>query len=103
MVQIAKRLVENIPADPVAFWLARLDADTRPANHSHFERWLRWLQKQPNWEYVTARDLLVRQLAAEDQYVVLDLLQTYVSGLVLRKSSKRKAYSTIRSFFDHNR
>lgn len=35
------------------------------------------------------RDLLVRQLEAEDPYVVLDLVQGYVNSLVLRKSSSR--------------
>jgi hypothetical protein len=64
---------------------------------------MKWLQTQPGWEHVTSRELLVRQLEAGDPYVVLDLLQTYVGGLILRKSSKRKAYSVVRSFFDHNR
>jgi hypothetical protein len=52
---------------------------------------------------VTPRDVLIRQLEAEDAYIVLDLLQSYVNSLVLRKSSKEKAYSSIRSFFAHNR
>jgi hypothetical protein len=64
---------------------------------------MKWLHTQPDWETVTDRDLLVRQLESDDGYLALDLLQKYVSGLVLRKSSKRKAYSVVRSFFLHNR
>ena len=97
------RLAASVPEDPVKFWLGRLDPDTRPANRSHLDRWMRWLHRQSGWEHVTAREVLVRQLEGEDAYVVLDLLQSYVNGLVLRKSSKEKAYSSIRSFFAHNR
>jgi len=97
------RVARNVPEDPVGFWLGRVDVDTRPAHKSHFLRWMGWLNQQPGWLGVTPRDLLVRQLEAEDPYVILDLVQTYVNGLVLRKSSKRKAYSVVRSFFDHNR
>lgn len=93
----------RVPEDPKGFWLARLDADTRLANESHFGRWMRWLDTEPGWESVTPRELLIRQLEAEDPYVILDLAQTFVNCLVLRKSSKRKAYSVIRSFFMHNR
>ena len=64
---------------------------------------MRWLNRQPGWEGVTPRELLVRQLEGEDAYVVVDLVQAYVGSLVLRKSSKEKAHSVIRSFFAHNR
>jgi len=97
------RSPSGVPRDPVGFWLSRLDDRTRPANMSHLNRWLRWLQRQPGWSGVSARDLVVRQLEAEDKYELLDLVQTYVGQLNLRKSSKRKAYSVIRSFFAHNR
>lgn len=103
MAQLTQRVAARIPSDPVAFWLERLDENTRPSNRSHLERWMNWLRKQPGWEQVAARDVLVRHLDSEDPYVVLDLLQQYVTSLVMRKSSKRKAYSVIRSFFAHNR
>jgi hypothetical protein len=103
MAQLTQRVAARIPYDPVAFWLERLDQNTRPANRSHLERWIKWLRTQPGWEQVTPRELLVRHLDSEDSYLVLDLLQQYVNTLVLRKSSKRKAYSVIRLFFVHNR
>jgi hypothetical protein len=64
---------------------------------------MKWLHKQPGWVDVTPRELLIRQLEADDSYVIVDLLQSYIGGLVLRKSSKQKAHSVIRSFFAHNR
>lgn len=103
MAQLTQRVAARIPSDPVAFWLERLDQNTRPANRSHLDRWMKWLQTQPGWEHVTPRELLVRHLDSEDGYLALDLLQQYVNSLILRKSSKRKAYSVIRSFFVHNR
>lgn len=104
MVQgVVQRVVSKIPADPVEAWMGRLDRNTQVANRSLFNRWMIWLRKQPGWEYVTPRDLLVRQLQAEDQYEVLDLLQRYISSLVMRKNSKWKAYSTVKSFFMHSR
>jgi len=88
-----RRVARNVAEDPVGFWLSRVDVDTRPAHKSHFLRWMGWLNHQPGWDGVTPRDLLVRQIEAEDPYVLLDLVQSYVNGLVRRKSSKRKAYS----------
>ena len=103
MVQpVLKRVAAHIPQDPVEFWLSRLDTDTRAANLSHLNRWMNWLHKQPNWETVTPRELLISHLEAEDSYIVLELVQRYINKLVLRKSSKRKAYSVIRSYFAHN-
>ena len=101
--RLVRRVASRVPSDPVEFWLLRLDLDSRKVCRSHFNRWMRWLHRQPGWEHVTGRDLIVRQLEAEDAYVLVDLLQAYVGSLVLRKSSKEKAYSVIRSYFRHNR
>ena len=64
---------------------------------------MQWLGKQASLANATPRDVLVRHLDNEDSYIVLDLVQQYVNQLVMRKSSKRKAYSVIRSYFAHNR
>ena len=101
--QVLGKKAAKVSEDPVGLWLSRLDLDTRPANRSHFQRWMKWLNVQPAWEDVTPRELLIRQLESDDDYLALDLLQSYVNSRVLRKSSKRKAYSVIRSFFMHNR
>ena len=103
MAQVTQRVAARIPQDPLGFWMSRLDVNTQKANHSHFNRWMNWLNTKPDWERTTPRELLVHQLESEDKYVIVDLLQQYVNGLNLRKSSKRKAYSVIRSFFIHNR
>lgn len=103
MGQVLRRTVEAVPKDPVAFWLSRLDAETAKGSRPYFVRWMRWLNQQAGWENVAPRDLLVRQLQAEDSYMVLDMAQAYLQSLVARKNTKRKAYSVIRSFFAHNR
>lgn len=93
----------RVQEDPVAFWLSRMDSVTRKTHRSHLSRWLHWLQSQPGWSGTSPREVLVRQLQEEDPYELLDLLQTYVGQLNLRKSSKKKAYCVVKSFFSHNR
>ena len=75
----------------------------RPTYRRLLNRWIYWLNTQPGWEHVTARDVLVRYLEAEDPYVVLDLVEIWVRDLQLRKTSKKHALTTIRSYFMHNR
>ena len=98
-----RRSVARVPQDPEAFWLNRLDADTVPVARSNFRRWMRWLHGKQGWETVTPRELLIRQLQAEDPYEVLDLLQEFIGTLVGRKSSKGKTHWAVTSFFRHNR
>ena len=70
-----------MPEDPRGDWLNRLDEDTRPGNASNFNRFMAWLHTKPDWEYATPRDLLIRHIQAEDDYVLLDLVQEYVGQL----------------------
>jgi hypothetical protein len=99
----ARRSVAKVPEDPEGFWLNRLDSDTVPVARSNFRRWMRWLHTKAGWETVTPRELLIRQLKAEDQYGVVDLLQEFIGTLVGRKSSKEKTHWAVTSFFRHNR
>jgi hypothetical protein len=101
-VVLGRRLVENLPADPVAFWLGYMDPVTQPTYRRLLNRWIWWLQKQPGWEGAGPRDVLVRHLESEDPYVVLDLVEGWVQSLPLRKTSKRHSLTTLRSFFLHN-
>lgn len=61
------------------------------------------MTQRPDWIGVNAQGLLVRQKAAVDPYVLLDLLQEYVMGLDLAKQSKLLNYHAVRSFFAYNR
>jgi len=97
------RSVSRVPPDPVGFWLGRLDSVTAKVHLSYFNRFMSWLRRQPSWEFASPRDLLIRQIQAEDPYVLLDLVQSYVSSLRCRKATKDRAYSVVRSFFLHNR
>jgi len=61
------------------------------------------LNRRPGWVGVDGRGLLLRQAEAEDPYVLLDLLQEYVSGLDRALKGKKVIYTAVRSFFMHNR
>lgn len=95
----------RIQADPVGFWLSRLEETTRRNVRGDLDRFIRWLHTQPDWVSVDARSLLQQQLDsyADDPYVILNLLQTYISGCKFAKSTNKRNYSAIRSFFLHNR
>ena len=66
------RSPDRVPEDPRGEWLSRLDKDSRPAAKSNFDRFMVWLRTRPGWEYVAARDILIRHIQAEDDYVILD-------------------------------
>lgn len=97
------RSVADVPLDPLEFWLSRLDVDSRATYSYYFGRWLAWLRRQQGWGFVSAKDVLVRQIQAEDPYGLLDLLQRFVRKLRGRKATKKKAYTVVRSLFAHNR
>jgi len=97
---VQKRLERG---DPVGFWLGRLTTVTRVNYRCYFRHFLVWLNRRPGWSGVDAAGLLLRQAEAEDPFELLELLQEYVNGLDKTLSGKLGEYSTVRSFFDHNR
>jgi hypothetical protein len=63
-----------------------------------------WLNGQDGWVGVGPKQLLVRQLQAEDEYELVDLIQKYLdSRHDLRVGSKRQVLQLLRSFFKKNR
>jgi hypothetical protein len=95
----------RVRADPVGFWLGRLSLGNRRVRLHAFRSFVKWLNTQPGWERIDARGLLLRQVAASpnDVYAILDKLQEYVNGRPLAKATNKHAYTTVRSFFMHNR
>jgi hypothetical protein len=89
--------------DPLLFWLGRIGENSRVVYAGNFRRFLVWLNQRPEWLGVDAQGLLERQSAAQDPYLVLDLLQEYVSELNYSRRAKAHVYSVVRSFFAHNR
>jgi len=89
--------------DPVGFWLGRVSPNSRNTYGHGLRFFLRWLGGKPGWTGIDGRRLLERQLEAKDPYVVLDLLQEFVSGLDRTLNAKLAIYTTVRSFFIHNR
>lgn len=103
MARVLQRTVERVSQDPVGFWLSRMDPISHAGLKSNLNGWMRWLHKQPGWEGISERELLIKQLTAEDDYEILDLLLSYVNSLPYRKRSKQHIYSCVNSFFTHNR
>jgi hypothetical protein len=100
-------VVDHILEDPVVqFWLGRLP-DSANVYGGQFRRFVVWLHGRPGWEHVTPTELIERQDAAqtkEERYALLDQLQIYVGSLPAKAyKSRQLAYSTVCSFFAHNR
>ena len=89
--------------DPVEFWLSRVGVNSRPVYRDALRLFLQWLNARADWRGVDAKALLERHRAAKDQYELLDLLQEYLSGLDRSRRGKAIIYSSVRSFFMHNR
>jgi len=98
MVQVGSR-----GRDPVRFWLSSVGPNSRPVYRDALRLFLRWLNARPDWRGVDARALLERHRAAGGQYLVLDLLQEYLSDMDRSRRGKAMIYSSVRSFFMHNR
>jgi integrase len=92
--------------DLVEGWLARFSPSTATTYRFHFERWIAWMRKNGGKLADLSPDELVehqRNVLNSDRYVILDLLQRHVREIPGRYNYKMKPYTTIRSFFKHNR
>jgi hypothetical protein len=101
------KLVDPVAEDlAVQKWLKRLP-DSANVYGGQLRRFMVWLHGRPGWEHVTPTQLIARQDAAqtkEERYAVLDQLQVYVGSLPAKAyKSRQLAYSTVCSFFAHNR
>jgi len=93
----------HVAADPVGFWLSRLRPYTASVMRGDLDRFMRWVHQKPEWRGVEARELITRHLEADDPYEILNLIQEYIRGCHYCKSTNKRNYSAIRSFFLHNR
>ncbi|RJS88605.1 hypothetical protein CW700_07260, partial [Candidatus Bathyarchaeota archaeon] len=92
--------------ESVEFWLGRLRPSTAVTNRYHFERFMAWMRVNGGeFAGFTPDELVEFQIGASgrDRFKILDLVQRYVNSLRGRHGTKVKVYSTIRSFFLHNR
>jgi len=89
----------------VEVWLGRVSAGSR---RSHLVRWrafMAWLRGQPGWADATPEGLLDFQEGASGRrrFEVLNLVQGYVVEMGGARKGMLARYSSIRSFFLHNR
>ncbi len=93
-------------SESVKNWLSRLAPKTARDVGYSFKRWMDWTSLNGGQFSKFSPDDLVDHQAKGDngsRYEILDLIQKYIRDLNLRAKSKSKYYTTLRSFFLHNR
>jgi integrase len=87
-------------------WVSRLSPNTAKLNRYFLGRWVTWMgENGGKFSAMSPDELVAYQRAADNgaRYDILDLVQKYSQDLPGRFGSKNKIYTTIRSFFAHNR
>lgn len=89
--------------DPEAWWYSRISVTSAETYRYNLKLFLEWLQQ--NGHKMTSKELIEKQKHAisDEQYEILDWLQTWVNGLNRTTAGKRIAYASVKSFFMHNR
>jgi site-specific recombinase XerC len=87
----------------VDHWLGRLAPRTAEVSRRIFRRWMMWVGENGGDLAGLGPDELVAYQLENRDYSILDLIQAWVRGVKGRASYKRRLYSTILSFFLHNR
>jgi hypothetical protein len=87
-------------------WLGRLSPSTAKINEYHLGRWMIWVKEHGGkFSEFSPSQMIEYQAAAQNReaYELLDLIQRYVGEVKGRHGYKAKVYSSLRSFFTHNR
>jgi len=91
----------------VEFWLSQLGELTARKDRSRFYQWMRWIkQSQTKFADFTPDQLIEFQKNTDNgnRYELLDaILKPWVTTKKARYNTKRRMYSTVRSFFAYNR
>lgn len=90
----------------VAAWLQRVASSTRRRYCDYLYRYFQWLRENGGeFSHKTPSELLDLQdkTTGRDRFKQLDLLQRFVSMQPGAFNTKHNIYSTVRSFYDHNR
>jgi len=88
-------------------WLSRMGKTTARNHRIRFNVWMRWMAEKGGGFAGMAPDELVEYQKNTDngtRFEILDVVQRYVNDLEdVRLNTKKGYYSTVRSFFAHNR
>ncbi len=93
-------------SESVKNWMGRLSERTAVDQAYTLLRWKDWLQKgSPNWVNVSLDEMIRIQSEASngERYKLLDEIQRYINEIGGRFNTKKTYYTSIRSFFMHNR
>ena len=94
--------------ESVAKWLLRLSPSSERVNLLYLRKFMKWVKENGGKFADMNPDELVKyqkEAGNSDRYDILDLVQGYILdiGGKTRTSTKRRAYSTVKSLFMHNR
>lgn len=87
-------------------WKSRLSATTSKSYLKAFNLFMEWLRESDSkFKDYTPDQLIEYQRNADNGslYDILDLAQQYISSRNIRNNTKKQYYTTIKSFFLHNR
>lgn len=91
----------------VDLWLSRLSPNTHGATLRCFKMWMKWVkQSKTKFAKSTPDELIMYQQQSDNgsRFEILDgIVQPFVASKKGRVGYKVKLYTTIRSFFAHNR
>ena len=88
--------------DSVEHWLQRVEPSRRNYQ-DHVNHFIAWLRTQNGPFKELSPDQLIAYQKEHKDYEILDVIQSYITQLETRTSSKKTIYSVLRSFFVHNR
>jgi hypothetical protein len=91
--------------DPMRHFLSMYDEDTsRPRVALRIKKFQDWLNQQEGWAGVGLKQLLIRQLTADDPYEIPELIQSYANSLTdRRRNTIRGRVSVVLQFLRKNR
>jgi len=87
-------------------WLGRLGESTQKICRFNFTKFMKWVNEGKSTFKDYTPDMLIEYQRNADngnKYDLVDLAQKYIKTFKARESYKSRLYSTIRSFFMHNR
>ena len=88
-------------------WLSRLSFGTAEKDRQRLQNWIKWVrQSKTRFSQFTPDELITYQKESDNgtRYDILDeIVQPYILQKKGRRNTKHRYYTTIRSFFKHNR
>lgn len=94
----------TIHDDPIAHFLSGYEKGSWPFMKVALRQFLAWLNQREGWAGIGPKELLIRQLQADDPYAIPELIQAFANSFTdIRKPTILQKISLILHFFEKNR